>query len=58
VLRSVRKGPQASAADPWDGHTLEWATASPPARTNFTDELPPIESDRPLLDARSAREES
>lgn len=58
LLRAVRKGPDADAADPWEGHTLEWATASPPAFANFTDPLPAIESDRPLLDARAEGEES
>ncbi|MEO6577669.1 MAG: cytochrome c oxidase subunit I [Candidatus Limnocylindria bacterium] len=37
--------------DPWGGHTLEWATSSPPPHHNFTS-LPPINSDRPLLDLR------
>lgn len=58
LLRSVKQGPDPAAEDPWEGHTLEWASASPPAPTNFTDELPSIESDRPLLDARTAGEES
>jgi cytochrome c oxidase subunit 1 len=35
--------------DPWGGHTLEWATTSPPPPHNFT-ALPPIRSDRPLWD--------
>jgi cytochrome c oxidase subunit 1 len=35
--------------DPWGGHTLEWATASPPVPHNFNS-LPPIRSDRPLWD--------
>ncbi|MGV9566712.1 cytochrome c oxidase subunit I [Streptomyces sp. NPDC003480] len=40
--------------DPWGGHTLEWATSSPPPRSNFTDEhpVPPITSFAPLLDLR------
>jgi len=58
LLRSVKKGRDHEAADPWEGHTLEWATASPPAFANFTEELPAIQSDRPLLDARTAGEES
>jgi heme/copper-type cytochrome/quinol oxidase subunit 1 len=51
VKASVGKAP-AAEADPWEAHTLEWATASPPAWGNFTSELPAIHSDRPLLDAR------
>jgi len=39
----------AAGPDPWGGHTLEWATSSPPARHNF-DALPPIRSHAPLLD--------
>ena len=41
--------------DPWQGQTLEWATSSPPPRYNF-EELPPIRSFAPLLDAREASE--
>lgn len=36
--------------DPWEGHTLEWATTSPPPERNF-DHVPPIRSERPLFDA-------
>ncbi|HET6773610.1 MAG TPA: cytochrome c oxidase subunit I [Acidimicrobiales bacterium] len=36
--------------DPWEGHTLEWATTSPPAPENFTAPLPPIRSQRPVWD--------
>jgi cytochrome c oxidase subunit 1 len=38
--------------DPWLGHTLEWATSSPPPRHNFDRPLPPITSYAPLLDLR------
>jgi cytochrome c oxidase subunit 1 len=38
--------------DPWLGHTLEWATTSPPPRHNFDRPLPPITSYAPLLDLR------
>ena len=37
--------------DPWEGHSLEWATSSPPPRYNFHS-LPPITSHAPLLDRR------
>jgi heme/copper-type cytochrome/quinol oxidase subunit 1 len=39
----------ALAADPWQGHTLEWSTPSPPPPHNF-DLLPEVRSERPLLD--------
>jgi cytochrome c oxidase subunit 1 len=42
--------------DPWGGHTLEWATSSPPPRFNFGS-LPEIRSYAPLLD-RAALEEA
>ena len=42
-----------SDADPWQGHTLEWATASPAPLHNF-DVLPEVRSERPLLDRREA----
>jgi heme/copper-type cytochrome/quinol oxidase subunit 1 len=51
-LLAASRGPRA-ADDPWDGQTLEWATASPPPTGNFG-ELPPIESPEPLLDAKEA----
>ena len=40
--------------DPWEGHTLEWATTSPPPPLNFDRPLPPIRSYAPLLDLREA----
>jgi cytochrome c oxidase subunit I len=39
--------------DPWNGHTLEWATTSPPAVGHFA-ELPRITSEAPVYDARHA----
>jgi cytochrome c oxidase subunit I len=42
--------------DPWLGHTLEWATSSPPPRHNFDRPLPPITSYAPLLDLREREE--
>ena len=42
-------------ADPWGGHTLEWASPSPPPPHNF-DSLPDVRSDTPVLDLRAASE--
>ncbi len=42
--------------DPWKGHTLEWATSSPPPHGNFTS-LPEVTSEAPLYDARHRTEE-
>jgi len=36
--------------DPWDGHTLEWSSPSPPPVGNFLDEIAIITSEAPLLD--------
>ncbi len=49
ALVNGRFGP-AAAADPWQGHTLEWTTASPPPLDNFTEPLPVVVSEAPLLD--------
>jgi len=37
--------------DPWEGHTLEWITDSPPTVGNFA-EVPEITSEAPLYDLR------
>ncbi|MGH9164964.1 MAG: cbb3-type cytochrome c oxidase subunit I, partial [Acidimicrobiales bacterium] len=47
---SLRRGAPAGD-DPWEGHTLEWATSSPPPEHNFA-ALPPIRSNRPVFDER------
>jgi cytochrome c oxidase subunit 1 len=49
VVVSLRSR-DAASDDPWLGHTLEWATSSPPPRHNFERPLPPITSYAPLLD--------
>jgi cytochrome c oxidase subunit 1 len=41
--------PVMAGDNPWDGHTLEWFTTSPPPHHNFT-HLPPIRSERPTWD--------
>src|SRR5215207_328348 len=43
--------PRRAGNDPWTGHTLEWATTSPPSRHNFA-ALPPVRTFQPLLDLR------
>jgi heme/copper-type cytochrome/quinol oxidase subunit 1 len=37
--------------DPWDGHTLEWLTTSPPPPVNFP-EAPVVTSATPALDRK------
>ncbi len=51
--RKVPAGP-----DPWGGHSLEWATSSPPPRFNFNlrHPVPPVRSYAPLMDLREERE--
>ncbi len=50
LLVSVVAGRGKSAgSDPWDGHTLEWSTTSPPPADNFRT-LPEVRSETPLLD--------
>jgi cytochrome c oxidase subunit 1 len=44
--------------DPWLGHTLEWATSSPPPPLNFERPLPPVRSYAPLLDLREQAEDA
>jgi cytochrome c oxidase subunit 1 len=56
VVRSLRD-PVPAGPDPWQGHTLEWATTSPPPPLNFVEPLPPIRSYAPLLDLRLAAED-
>jgi heme/copper-type cytochrome/quinol oxidase subunit 1 len=51
-----RRGDQDTPDDPWGGHTLEWATASPPARGNFA-EAPEVADERPLFTESATAEE-
>ena len=48
LVRTLRR-PPAHDPNPWDAHTLEWYTSSPPPPHNF-DDLPPIRSERPVWD--------
>jgi heme/copper-type cytochrome/quinol oxidase subunit 1 len=48
--RTLAGGPKYASNNPWQGHTLEWATVSPPPRGNFAGPLPIVRSERPLLD--------
>jgi cytochrome c oxidase subunit 1 len=54
VVVSLRRR-EPAGDDPWGGHTLEWATSSPPPRHNF-DTLPAVRSYAPLYDLRHAPE--
>ena len=51
LIITMRSKPTATP-DPWDGWTLEWATASPPPLKNF-DTLPEVHSRRPLWDLKN-----
>jgi heme/copper-type cytochrome/quinol oxidase subunit 1 len=49
----ARRSGDGPGDDPWAGHTLEWATSSPPPAGNFAS-LPEITSEAPVYDARHA----
>jgi cytochrome c oxidase subunit I+III len=51
--RSTRSGPPAGN-DPWEGETLEWATASPPPHYNFL-RIPTVRSKEPAWDQPDLR---
>ena len=56
AVQTLRRRLGAAAGDdPWGGHTLEWATTSPPAAGNFAGVLPPVRSQRPVWDLRHPR---
>jgi heme/copper-type cytochrome/quinol oxidase subunit 1 len=55
AARTLRAG-AAADEDPWEGHTLEWSTASPAPVDNFA-ETPTVMSPEPLLDMRAAPDE-
>lgn len=49
----ARRGDDPVPDDPWDGHTLEWRTASPPA-PGGPGPLEPVTSPAPLLDLKES----
>ena len=54
ALALLKRGPsEGPGDDPWSGHTLEWATTSPPPIGNFAS-VPAITSEAPVYDARHA----
>ena len=55
LVRAATRG-ELPGDDPWSGHTLEWATSSPPPIGNFAS-LPEITSEAPLYDAHNRTEE-
>ncbi|WP_199433020.1 cytochrome c oxidase subunit I [Qaidamihabitans albus] len=57
VLSFVRRRERRAPDNPWEAHTLEWATSSPPPPLNFDERhpIPPIHSFTPLLDLRRER---
>lgn len=52
LIGALRPGAPDAGDDPWDGHTLEWATTSPPIESNFVGPLAKVGSESPLLDQR------
>ena len=54
AVRSFTKGADAGD-DPWDAHTLEWATSSPAPYANFAD-VHTVASAEPLLDLKPRRD--
>jgi heme/copper-type cytochrome/quinol oxidase subunit 1 len=56
ALKSFTTG-AAAGDDPWDAHTLEWATSSPPPANNFSD-LHTVSSAEPLFDLKPSRSDA
>jgi heme/copper-type cytochrome/quinol oxidase subunit 1 len=54
VLKAALSKSDPVSDDPWEGHTLEWATSSPPPPGNFATPLEVVHSSRPVLDRREA----
>jgi cytochrome c oxidase subunit 1 len=54
VLPAAFGGGRPAEDDPYDGHTLEWATSSPPAWDNFPSPIATVGSPEPMTDLREA----
>jgi cytochrome c oxidase subunit 1 len=52
ALKALTGRGEAAEADPWQGHTLEWLTTSPPPPDNFV-EPPTVMSPEPAYDLRA-----
>jgi heme/copper-type cytochrome/quinol oxidase subunit 1 len=52
LVTSIMSQDRSAEADPYDGQTLEWATASPAPANNFVD-APTVMSAEPLADSNS-----
>jgi heme/copper-type cytochrome/quinol oxidase subunit 1 len=50
LAASLRGTSEAPGDNPWNGHTLEWATTSPPPVGNFAEPPAKVVSEAPLLD--------
>jgi heme/copper-type cytochrome/quinol oxidase subunit 1 len=50
ALAQARRPGEPGDADPWGGHSLEWATATPPPAGNFAESPALVISEAPLLD--------
>jgi cytochrome c oxidase subunit 1 len=50
LITSLQSG-ELAGNDPWDGHTLEWTTTSPPPTYNFA-VIPTVHSRRPFWDQK------
>ena len=55
---SLRGSGEAPGDNPWNGHTLEWATTSPPPVGNFAEPPAKVVSEAPLLDLADEEVES
>ncbi len=56
LFGGLRSDAASAGDDPWDGHTLEWATTSPPPEANFSEPPAKVVSEAPLLDQSGSNE--